>query len=336
MFAGGELFKITELVAEFHASLFTAGKLVFLYLPSVIAMTLPMSMLVATLIGFGRLSGDSEVVALFASGISLRRIAIPGIIMSIFVTCGSFVLSEVVAPGASTEHDRIVKELRHDVNTGKTQIAGHDIANGETQSVYYINGGVDSARGVARDVFLVRYVKNKPFAFIYGKEARWSGEEHPDEWSFRDGYVNNLGASPYVTLFREDAFTIKKTPQQLALYEKKPEEMSFDQLRHYIRMLQQSGEDTAMYRVRLYQKIALPIASLVFALIGTPLGLRPQRSSSAMGLGLSIVIIFLYWVLTHYMSILGENGTMSPAAASFIPTLAGVAAGAILIMRATK
>ena len=55
-----------------------------------------------------------------------------------------------------------------------------------------------------------------------------------------------------------------------------------------------------------------------------------------MGLGLSIVIIFGYWVLMHYMTILGKNGAVTPAAAAFIPTMVGVAAGAVLIARAAK
>jgi lipopolysaccharide export system permease protein len=101
-------------------------------------------------------------------------------------------------------------------------------------------------------------------------------------------------------------------------------------------MLQDEGSDVTEYRVRLYQKIALPMASLIFALIGTPLGLRPHRSSSAMGLGLAIVIIFGYWVLMHYMTILGDNGAVTPAAAAFIPTFLGCAAGIALIARAAK
>jgi lipopolysaccharide export system permease protein len=55
-----------------------------------------------------------------------------------------------------------------------------------------------------------------------------------------------------------------------------------------------------------------------------------------MGLGLSIVIIFAYWVLIHYMTILGDNGALSPAAASFLPNLAAAVAGLVLISRASK
>ncbi|HEY3299054.1 MAG TPA: LptF/LptG family permease [Armatimonadota bacterium] len=337
MFAGGELFKITELIAEYNASLLTAGKLVLLIMPSLVVMTLPMSMLLAALLGFGRLSGDSEVIALFASGTSLYRITIPVIIMSVLVTGGSFVLSEIVAPKATSEYTRIIKSAKSEVTTSRKPMMGQDLVNGETRSIYYIRGGIDAARGIARDVVVLQYNANKPFALIYGKEAVWNGNDHPNEWLFKDGYMNGLGpGQSFAMPFKHSKVTINKTPDQLELYDKKPDEMSFSKLREYIAMLQNEGQDDPGLRVRLYQKISLPLASLVFALIGAPLGLRPQRSSSAMGLGLSIVIIFAYWVLTHYMSILGENGTLSPVAASFIPTLGGIGAGIALIIKAAK
>lgn len=337
MFAGKELFNITELMAEYHAPVLTAFRLIGLFLPSLVVVTLPMAMLLSALLGFGRLSGDSEVIALFASGVSLFRIAIPVVLMGILVTGMSFVLSEVVAPNANAQHERLIRELTKDVTSSTKPILGQDVVDGVTKSVFYVRGGFDVAKGVARDIVVIEYIKNKPAHFIYGKEAIWKGDEHPDEWSFKDGYWKNLDPDQSVTApFEKFQVVINKTPEQLELAQRKPAEMSFSQLRDHIHMLQQQGSDTRELRVKLYQKISLPLASLVFALIGTPLGLRPQRSSSAMGLGLSIVIIFGYWVLTHYMSILGENGTMSPAAASFFPTLAGLGMGVVLIFRATK
>lgn len=337
MFAGGELFKITELIAEYHASLFLAGKLILLFLPSIVVMTLPMSMLLSALLGFGRLSGDSEVIALFASGVSLYRIAVPVLFLSVFVTAGSYVLSEVIAPPAFAQYNTIKKQLLNDVTSSNKPIMGRDDVDGVTRSTFQILGGLDASKGIVKDVVVTQFKKNKPVLIVYGKEAKWKGDGHPNDWSFKDGYINSLGPGPSysVPYFKESTVTINKTPKQFELYQRKPEEMSFTQLRSYIGMLPE-GPDKLQYQVSLYLKISLPIASVVFALIGAPLGLRPQRSSSAMGLGLSIVIIFAYWVLTHYMSILGEQGAISPVAAAFIPTFAGVGAGLGLIMRAAK
>lgn len=337
MFAGKELFKVTELLAEYHASLLTAVKLVALNMPTIIVITLPMAMLLAALLGFGRLSSDSETVALFAGGISLYRIAVPVILMSIVVTAASFVLNEVVAPKTNSEHERIRRELTNEPLSSDKPFFVIDSENGVTKSVFYVQNGFNMTTGTLRDVAVIQYWNNKPAVFVYGKEALWKGE---NEWSFKNGYWKTLDPDQTLIIPFRGSVTrkikIDKTPDQLALYQKKSDELSFSELKSYIRMLQNEGADVNEYRVQLYQKIALPLASLVFALIGTPLGLRPYRSSSAMGLGLSIVIIFAYWVLMHYMTILGRNGAVSPAAASFIPTLAGTCIGIALIVRAAK
>lgn len=344
MFAGKELFKITELIAEFGAPPMTAIELVILFLPSIIVMTLPMSMLLCALLGFGRLSGESEVIALFASGVSLYRIALPVVVMAVMVTGAGFVLSEVVAPQANIEHDRIFQQFdkSQESATDKPFIA-IDSDGGITRAVVYVQGGMNLATGKLRKVAVIQYKDNKPSIFIYAEQAVWIRSDNnsgTNGWQFRNGYYNSLGTSMRIigpfSQFDAREVKINKTPEEFALYQRKPDQMSFSELKGFITMLQDQGQDVKEFRVKLYEKIAMPLSCLVFALIGIPLGLRPQRSSSAMGLGLSIVIIFSYWVLMHYMTILGNNGVVSPAAASFIPTLVGAAAGVALIMRAAK
>lgn len=340
MFAGKDLFKITELLAERHVPLIDAVKLIVLNMPSIVVITLPMAMLLAALLGFGRLSGDSEVVAMFAGGVSLYRIAAPVTVLAIGATCLTFVLNEVIVPSSNAAHERLMQRM-----TGESMITDKpffftDATNGVTNAIVYVQGGGDVAKHAFYNVAVVGYNINKPVFFVYGKKAIWKGDKKPRDWSFQDGYWQNLGSDRGIIVPFEGSTTreikLNKTPEQIALFQKNHDELNFMQLRRYIAMLQASGQDATVDRVALYQKLSLPLACLVFALIGTPLGLRPQRSSSAMGLGLSIVIIFAYWVLTHYMTILGENGQISPAAASFIPTLAGAGAGVALIVRAAK
>jgi len=339
MFAGKELFKLTELLSECGAPLLTAAKLMAFHIPSLVVVTLPMAMLLAALLGFSRLSGDSEVVALFACGVSLYRIALPVIGVSVVVTGLSFVLNEVIVPQTNSAHERIFQELKNEPPPSAKPFLVVDAENGITNSVIYVQEGFDPSTQTMRDVWVVQYWNDKPAIFVYGREATWKAGT---EWAFRDGYQKVIGekgiGGQTITMSFRESRTVKigKTPDQLALYQKKHDELSFSQLREYIRMLQSQGADVNEYRVRLYEKVSLPLASLVFALIGTPLGLRPHRSSSAMGLGLSIVIILAYWIFMHYMTILGNTGAMSPAAASFIPTLAGACLGVALIARAAK
>ena len=79
----------------------------------------------------------------------------------------------------------------------------------------------------------------------------------------------------------------------------------------------------------------MPFASVVFALIGLPLGVRPQRTSSGLGLGLSIVIIFLYYVIWSFSSRFGA-GLVPAFLASWSAHLLGLAVGGYLLSRAPK
>lgn len=194
MFAGKELFRITELLAEYHAPLLKAAELVILHLPSLVVMTLPMAMLLAALLGFGRLSSDSETVALFAGGISLYRIAVPVVIMSLFVTAGSFVLNEMVVPVTNAKHEAIRRQLANEPLTSDKPFWVISANNGVTNMVFYVQRLQRNNRHL-RDVAIIQYWNNKPAVFIYAREAIWKGE---NEWVLKDGYSQNLGSGTTV------------------------------------------------------------------------------------------------------------------------------------------
>lgn len=311
MFASQELFRITEMLSKYHMPVSMAVKFVLLSLPKYIVFTLPMAMLLATLMGIGRLSGDSEVVAIFAGGVSFYRIMIPVIAMALCVTGLSFLLSEVIVPSTTSAYEQMWQSLKNEPLSTDKPFMDVIASDGVTNTVFYVQHGIDMSSHSLKDVAVVQYWNNKPAAFVYGKEAYWKGG---NSWSFKDGYWKSLSSKETVSLFFAGSQTreikIDRTPDQIALVQKGADTLSFVQLKEYIGMLKSGGGDLNSYMVQLYQKLAIPLASLVFALVGAPLGLRPQRSSSAMGLGLSIVIIFAYWVLMHYMTILGDNGSI--------------------------
>ena len=78
------------------------------------------------------------------------------------------------------------------------------------------------------------------------------------------------------------------------------------------------------------------MASFVFAMIGAPLGLQPHRSSSSIGLGISIIIIFMYYTVMTVSTALGQGGAINPMLAAWIPNLACIGAGLWLIYKASR
>ena len=97
----GSLFELVRLMAEKGLPIGTAAQLYFLQAPRIIVLTFPMSTLLASLLAYGRLSGDSEITALRSCGVSIYKLVSPAILLSLIVTAGTFAFNELVVPQAN-------------------------------------------------------------------------------------------------------------------------------------------------------------------------------------------------------------------------------------------
>ena len=75
--------------------------------------------------------------------------------------------------------------------------------------------------------------------------------------------------------------------------------------------------------MEIYRRFTVPLASFFFALIGVPLGVQSQRTGASMGLGFSVVIIFIYYSIMTFMTGLGQGGVIPPFAAATSNQLCG-------------
>ncbi len=89
-------------------------------------------------------------------------------------------------------------------------------------------------------------------------------------------------------------------------------------------------------RVRIQEKFAFPAICLVFGLIGSSLGVRPNsRTSRSQGFGISVLLIFGYYLMSFIFSSLGITGTLSPFLAAWLPVAIGLAGGLWLLRQAS-
>ncbi|NIM05874.1 MAG: LptF/LptG family permease, partial [Armatimonadetes bacterium] len=108
------------------------------------------------------------------------------------------------------------------------------------------------------------------------------------------------------------------------------------ELKTHITILRGQERDASEFEVELPRRLALPFASLVFALIGTPLGMRSHRRSSSLGLAFTVLIVFFYYIVWNWLGVAAENGALAPAAAAWLPNIFFAATGLILIFTARK
>jgi lipopolysaccharide export system permease protein len=115
--------------------------------------------------------------------------------------------------------------------------------------------------------------------------------------------------------------------------------MTVGQARRAERLLMEANnrKEARRLRVRIQEKFAFPAICLVFGLIGSSLGVRPHsRTSRSQGFGISVVLIFGYYLMSFIFSSLGITGTLSPFLAAWLPVVLGLTAGLWMLSRASR
>ena len=303
--------------------------------------TFPMGMLLAALLGFDRISRDSEGVALFAGGISLLRIMAPVVGLGLVVSLVNYVFNDRISSYAAAQVA--------DFNNHRQDIVGEttkpfDLANrkdGKLQTTVHIEKGFDAQAKVLRQVTINFYDADgkRPVQTIYADRAKSQGAGLK-EWTLFDGQLTDLTTGA-VSKFDHAADTIglQKTPENMAFLQRDPETLSFHDLRRQIAELKSGGSDSADVRnaeVGLWFKVSLPFSCLVFALVGAPLGLRPPRSGKISGYVWALPIMLGYYVIYTSMSSIATGGSISPILAAWLPNILGLGVGTGLIWGAAK
>ena len=298
--------------------------------------TFPMSMLLATLLTFGRLSSSSEITAMKSCGISFGRIAAPAIVLGFIFSFCAILFNEHVVPWAnSAGNDVFYFEIQ-----GNTELKSQDhiivkeISNNQIQRLVYAReyrANDETLQGVTmqefNDVGKISHVENAAYA-----------EWRDDVWIMHDGTIYDISEDERTrTLhFEKQILPVKASPMQIVREQKRPDELTMNELKAQIEIMKTQYANTAKLETELYQRVSVPMASLIFALIGVPLGLQPTRNSSSMGFALSVIIIFIYYAIMTLSNALARGGIVEPFFAVWIPNIVGLIFGAILIRRASN
>ena len=348
-FSAETLMGVAKMILESQAGAGMVVKYLFNRLPYVLIMTFPMSTLLGALMAYGRLSGDSEIVALKAGGVGFLRIFMPGFIFCLVISMISLAINQYWVPPATKQAYSMVLELRAPDQIERALITSPRLlSNGEEQMIYahVLNVKEQTMKGVYVHFFL----NNKRVRELYTQEARWNKEKHvwevlnlearefdKDSGQLRYDVKGSDGWSP---MTKTDS---PASPDQLAQRKLRPEEMTSQELANYLNSLPPIGKTNPdeyrkrnKYIVMYYQKVSLPMTCLVFGAFAVPLGLRPQRTSTSIGFGLSLFFILLYYVLMTIGMMLGENGTVAAWFAAWLPNIVFAIVGTFLVIDASR
>ena len=307
--------------------------------PSFLIFTIPIALLLGTLLSFGRLSGDSEITAFKASGMSLYQLFLP---ISLFSLIAYLLTMFLVIYGLPWGNRGFISTL-YLIAQSKADIdikerVFNDVFNG---LVVYVDKV--PIQGKKMEGVLIYDERSKEtLNTIFAKEGFLVSNPGDKEVVLRllDGDIHRF--EPKTKTYQKMKFNVYDLRLELGKSldawgaRLKDREMSSDEIGEKIRKMKTIGEDTTSQEVELHKRYAIPFACIVFGLIGVPLGIQPRRSARSYGFILTIFIILGYYMSLTASEILAIRKVIPPFLAGWMPNLLFTGLGVYVLVKAAN
>ena len=320
---GTRMLSIMELVVSQGVAPAHVLKLVAFLLPSILFYALPAAALMASLIAFIRLSSDSEIIALKSSGISLYQLLPSVVVLAVAASIAANAVAFVGVPWGN----RSVKELILRIAQSKAAVGLKErvFCHPFDDVIFYINS-LSPGRQLMKDVFVVD--RREP-AMTYTILAK-TGQIllHPKAnrivVHFEDGTIfmadQDLESMRTVDFSSYDLKVgLEDIVAHMGSQDTEPKEMGMAQLLKKIRGSGGMSGNRNELMVELMERLTIPFGVFLLAIIGVPLGTHMKTRAFSLGIGVSLVVFLLYYMLYLGVRSLCETGTLAPAWGMWIP-----------------
>jgi lipopolysaccharide export system permease protein len=310
-------------------------------LPFSLIFTIPWGLLTAVLLVFGRLSADNELIALRSNGVSISRICIPLVVIAILCTAASVWLNVDVAPAAQEQMRSTVFNLatRNPMALfGSDQIIdqfpGHKIYVGKKDGnnleniiVFEINeDSMPMKVTYARTGSLEADLPNKRI-LMHLFAARYQQRDDYDPFDLnrmRDGINVAEGTLP---ISLEELYEKEKRRASRSM-------LSLEQLLEQLK--DNDPKMRSSSRTEINKRFSFPLACIVFALVGVPLGITAHRRETSFGFAMSLVIGVFYFLFIIIADTLRSNAKLHPELLVWFPNLLFLVLGIWMFRRLSK
>jgi LPS export ABC transporter permease LptF/LPS export ABC transporter permease LptG len=294
----------------------------------------PLSILLAVLITLGVMQRANEITAMKATGISIYRIIVPVLLATALMATGLFFFDQFYLPHANKRQDALRNLIKGKppqtyLNPDRKWIFG------QHSDIYYYQL-FDSDRDQFGRLSIFQF---DPATFqlskrIYAERAHWEDSVH--RWVCTQGWERDL-RGPAIQGYRTfvvDTFpAVSEPPSYFKKEVKQSSEMNYEELRRYIKDLQQSGFDVVRLRVQLAKKFAFPLITLVMAVLAIPFALASGRRGAVTGVATAVGIAVVYWTVSGLFEAMGNISQLPPVLAAWSPDVIFALVGGYLILK---
>lgn len=331
IFASDTFITLIKQISLYGIPFKVALMIIILNLPSVFVMTIPMGVLLATVMTLNKLSLASEITVMRSCGIGINRIAKPIFLFSLVMCIASFVINETVVPIVTKQSkDLALWALgQKNIPEGKQNFIFKELQeNGTLKRLFYVGYCKDK---VLHNITVLDLSKPDTIQVLQAQD----GTTSPAGWGFNRGAIYTVAQEGKIlnTTFFETSLAQFGINLSNELKQNVAKEHNFLSLFKYLMANNLTGNDRNIYLVQLYDKMALPITTIVLVLVGVPLAITPPRVRYNRGFLFSILIIFTYYLIRALSISFGEEGSISPFFAAWMANIVLFIGGSILYYR---
>ncbi len=275
--------------------------------PLIITQGFPMSILLAALITIGILKRNRELIAMRSAGIGTGLYAGPIVGASLLLCVLHFGMDETIARSLNKQAQELWQQVK---KVGSLSYRHENVWFRGRDAIYQIR--LYDKRSQTMDKVSLFFMDSQ-FRMTQRLDARslqWNGTR----WVAMDGLLLRFsGNTTEQERFQEKELSLPESPADFADIETIPEQLNWADLLQYTRKIQQEGYNAAPYEVELHLRLALPLTSVILALLGISIALRQgMHGGMAAGLVIALVVAFLYLTVLQIGCSLGTVGILSP------------------------
>ncbi|MBL7073062.1 MAG: LptF/LptG family permease [Candidatus Omnitrophica bacterium] len=336
--AAGNIIQTVDMVMNKGVEAIQVVKIFFLFLPYVLIFTIPISVLSAVLLGFGRLSGDNEVTTLRTSGINIHSIVLPVLICGFIISLISVPLNDRILPESEFIARKLLKKVG--IKHPTAMLEPGVFVKGFKNYIIFIHG----VKGeVLENIRIYQPRKGKPTRTIEAKTGEIISlpEENSVKLWLREGTADEIATDKpdefYKLSFKDYYLTLNlEKTVDVRNIQKKAREKSIKELLTDIRSLSENDIDAVPLRIELHKKIALAFSNLVFVLAAIPLAITTHRREKFVGFGLAIVLFLIYWGIMLGGIAFAIRGIIHPWLGVWLADILLFTMGVVLFYRIAK
>lgn len=315
-------------------------KYYIVFSPEILKLMTPVAVLLAALFVTGRLSGQNELAAMKASGISLYRYMAPFLIITT-VICGlSIYFNGWVVPYANQKRLYIERTYLHH---NPKQLYRFNLFFQVNPSTIVLVNYYDTQRKIASKTSIIELQKNHLTKIVRRYDAQtmeWIETEQSKHgtWVLRKVVQQDFLPSGvhYSVVDSLNIGDLSLTPYDIEKKQLTPDEMDLEDLREFIANQERIGQDVARWLVEYHFKIAFPFASIIMILFGVPFASSRPRTGAALGFGIAVAVTFTYLGFMKASQVFGYNGDLNPIVTAWLANCIFLVAGIINLIRVQK